>query len=398
MALNLFILNKQVSVLFFSIAIFFRPEFIVLWVLIIGYVIIKKSFSLKGVILFSAIGIVPFLSFDLFFYDTIVPFPVIAKPIIYEFSVSQVMDNLVCGIIFCPGISDLLGSAGRFLMKFLVYGMVLILIILALYSLLKNVVRKKIFDWFYFVRNISEFHIFLCWFLGITISYALNKVFVFRWYYPLYSLPFVFSMLLGYRFLKTKILLTVYSILIISILIPILSILPEAGIAATKNPTIYRYYLSQARVRQYLQTGKILYAYYPEAVLMTSEIGGLGIGFEGYIVDGVGLVSPDALKYHPMKIPEQRRSGSTGAIPTQFILEKNPEIIVRMDIFIEEFLNSEVIDRYYIYHCPLFTEEDQTHTDVRRLWGSSFLLILIREDFIVDSDIKYPNYCELSLE
>ena len=117
---------------------------------------------------------------------------------------------------------------------------------------------------------------------------------------------------------------------------------------------------------------------------MTSEIGGLGYGFEGKILDGCGLISPEAIKYHPMKVPEQRTSGSTGAIPLKYVQEKMPELVVSLESFCEEFSRSNLAhEKYYKIQLPVFTARDLRLSPDSTIWGSNFLLVYVRKDVAI---------------
>ena len=43
------------------------------------------------------------------------------------------------------------------------------------------------------------------------------------------------------------------------------------------------------------------------------------ISFPGRILDAAGLASKDALKFHPLKIPQERERGDLGAIPPRYV-------------------------------------------------------------------------------
>jgi hypothetical protein len=91
---------------------------------------------------------------------------------------------------------------------------------------------------------------------------------------------------------------------------------------------------------------------------MTSEIGALGHSFHGYVYDGLGLTNPDALKYHPMKVPQARHSGDVGAIPAGYVNEKHPDVIVSYDTFAEAVLRSSAMESYIDRAFPVFLPAD----------------------------------------
>jgi len=146
--------------------------------------------------------------------------------------------------------------------------------------------------------------------------------------------------------------------------------------SAFNNPAFYIGFSEGARVRQYVQIGKEIFQQNPESVLMTSEIGGVSYGFRGTIVDASGLASPEAQKYHPMKVPDERSHGGIGAIPVGFVRENNPDIIVSYDIFVESLLQSDVLDEYTVTKIPLFLEDDRRIAVIRMPWTGNILRTL----------------------
>jgi hypothetical protein len=113
---------------------------------------------------------------------------------------------------------------------------------------------------------------------------------------------------------------------------------------------------------------------------MSSEVGGLGYGFKGKILDGAGLLSDGALKYHPMRVPEERPSGLVGAIPAGYVKEVKPDIIVSYDCFCGDFMKSSESADYVNIKEPIFTPSDLAITNVRNLWGSDNINIFIKKE------------------
>jgi len=159
----------------------------------------------------------------------------------------------------------------------------------------------------------------------------------------------------------------------------------QTTIAAAGHPYLYTGFETGARVRNYLEVGSNLYADYPNATLMTSEIGGLGYSFKGYIVDAAGLASPNAMRFHPMDVPEERSSGDLGAIPVGFIEEIRPDLIISYDIFIESFLRSNAIDDYIHIKKPLFLHQDLAEYGSDSFWSSYYLNVFYQKDFLLSS-------------
>jgi len=105
-----------------------------------------------------------------------------------------------------------------------------------------------------------------------------------------------------------------------------------------------------------------------DPVIAASEIGALGYYSSAYILDTIGLVSPQAIPYNPAP-----RSPSTlpYAIPTELILDHRPEFVVSLEIFARDTLlrSSEFSEDY-----DLVQEIDTA------AFGSDGLLVFRRRD------------------
>jgi len=138
LALLLYVDQNKVSFTLFGASIFFRPELIILFGLIIIHALFTKRFSLPKVFTFSLIGVLPFLLFDLYFYETVVPNAVTAKSI-------------------------LLAWVSRCHQHFIWENLQLLLSISFLLSVSKNllffhIVHYPIVYFFISIENIKEFH------------------------------------------------------------------------------------------------------------------------------------------------------------------------------------------------------------------------------------------------
>lgn len=159
---------------------------------------------------------------------------------------------------------------------------------------------------------------------------------MFQWYLPLILLPLALTFLMTRS--SKRVYIVLHSALGGFILSSWTSRAISEGVGLVQNrPAANPESLSGERVRQYQRIGDLLYRRYPNATLMTSEIGGLGWTYKGEILDSVGLVSPRFLKYHPMAVPEDRATTATGAIPPGAVHEAQPDLIVSMQIFSQAF-------------------------------------------------------------
>jgi hypothetical protein len=233
--------------------------------------------------------------------------------------------------------------------------------------------------------------------------YIFQKTLVFEWYMPLYSIPIVFGVYFytakittlnfNKRFNETKKRGYKYRLIPIILLAVIISINPLASLIQNTYVALYDMSKSPAaatgmRVQRYLEVGRVLYNLYPNARLLTSEIGGLGYSFHGEIIDGIGLITPRALMYHPMKVPEQRENGATGAIPAAMVENEIPELIVSYPVFIKEFDSSVDMNKYYKITVPPFSKTWQTQTGIDSVYGNYELYIYVREDIVRPQDVK----------
>lgn len=134
------------------------------------------------------------------------------------------------------------------------------------------------------------------------------------------------------------------------------------------------------RVHVYLAVGALLHKVCPNSELLTSEIGGLGYSFQGSIADGVGIASPDALKYHPMPIPQARSRPDLGAIPPQFVWDRSPDLIVTYDIYGEAVTTAPEIQAAYrdLRFYPLLRSE--TGGSVPPPWDIKVLHVLVKRN------------------
>jgi hypothetical protein len=137
-------------------------------------------------------------------------------------------------------------------------------------------------------------------------------------------------------------------------------------------------FAESARVHEYRRIGAALYQQCPSGTLMTSEIGGLGWGFRGTILDGAGLGSPEAIRFHPMRVPQERSNGSMGEIPPGFIRERHPDLIVSYDSFAESALPAARALGYIDYTFPMYVRGERD--GMGDLWGARQMHVLVAPD------------------
>ncbi len=377
-ALHFLLDGRAYALSLLGVAMFLRPELVVLLGLAGLYGLARRRISLLHSLIFGSLGVTPFLIYDLCFFDTFMPNAIQAKSLVYDLSLQHVATSVVRGFIpnnaflTMMGVGDS-GAAVYFVALVGVVGVVFV------YRYIRwpvgNVVHAP--D----SREAQEIPgVILLWGVLIAGAYTVAHAFVFQWYVPLYTVPLLFvcaKVLLdspsSSKMLPLLVLMSVF-------LIGQCFYLAQVALATTTEPVYYQDFGPGARVRRYLKIGKELYAQYPDARLLTSEIGGLGYSFRGYILDGAGLVSPDAQQYHPMKVPEERSHGSIGAIPVGYVEATQPDIIVSYDIFIEDFMRSPLRGLYTHTQYPLYLDDDMRYDPQATLWNSRYLNVFIRKD------------------
>lgn len=340
---------------FFGMAVFFRLELVVFLAIFGVEAMWSRRFRLHNVIWATTIGVSPFVLFELAFFHSIIPNTMRAKSAGYSLGY---LDS-----------ASILLRRGVFVVNKAIAIKLLCLVAAAWLALRRGYAA---------LWRPESAVLGLIMLAGLTIAgaYVAMKTFVFAWYVPLFYLPIVFALAAialqegGYQVVGVVVLATISH----------QYYLAQTCYAATLDAGQHAGFHEGARVQQYLAVGGQLYTMCPECALMTSEIGGLGYAFRGRIVDGFGLVSPDALRFHPMKVPEERRSGTTGAIPVGYIREVKPEFIVSYDVFVEAFVRSDESKNYHRIRLPVFREKDRALARKNKLWGSEYLSVFVRAD------------------
>lgn len=175
--------------------------------------------------------------------------------------------------------------------------------------------------------------------LLLGILYGARGAFMFQWYWALVLTPMILALAIDQvdpkssRFQKRIVAL----LMLLTFARPIVMAFKDIYAVTSQQYELSRDFIQNVRVQTYAQLGSEL-GESSSAVtsIVASEIGALSWAFPGSVLDGVGLVSPGALKYHPMKVPEQRSAEALGAIPAGFVREHEAKWIVSMPILMEE--------------------------------------------------------------
>ncbi len=378
-AFHLLLSNNTKSIIIFAAAPFFRIEFAAVLGLVLLSLLIYKQFSLKRVVLYAAMGMMPFMAYEWYFFNTLIPNTIMAKSVVYEFSYIETLQNLALG--FTPNISTpffhyhftdhRIASVVIVVLVIMIMGLAIGRVVLPIVvPMMKRSLDPK--------QSIGT--IMALWGIGLFCAYLFRKIFLFPWYVPLYGIPILFSVALMVGTLRPGKLALMVFVFLSPIIVCQVADFTQAAFSSVTTPAYYKDFASGARVRRYIETGRMLYDLYPDATLLSSEIGGLGYGFHGRIIDAVGLASPSALRYHPMAIPEERSNGAIGAIPVGFVEEVNPDIIVTYEVFAESLLRSDAIKRYTRTEYPVFIASDASIALVMEVFSSRHFYVFIRND------------------
>jgi hypothetical protein len=215
--------------------------------------------------------------------------------------------------------------------------------------------------------------------IGLIGVYIVTGTLVFPWYSPLVLAPLAAASLSVAQ--RSHRALALVALLL---WVPfVVELAPSASAVLRNRPDDYRYFRVNARVGQYIQVGEALFEAYPAATLLSSEVGGLGYGFRGSILDAVGLTSSGVSEFHPMSVPGQRPAGWVGAIPPALVAQRSPELIVSLELFSGALRRSDLLEGYQQVSLPIYIDADRAAFGVDaapQLWGGTKLHVWIRND------------------
>lgn len=359
--LSLYATGRASAFALLAVAPFLRLELAVFFLALLGHALIRRRVSPPRAVLWSLAGLPPAL-YGWYFFGTLLPHTAVAKSTIYELTVGQALLLLINNA--APEIPGLGLGWSRWLW---IGSLVVSVAAVAIHA---PRVRKG-------VRELELVGLLLAATAVIPVVYLLTESLVFPWYVPLFLMPLTLLLGLCLASIQQP---SIRRFLLGFLLLPSLLGLANSVVAALGDPTGYRHFAFNARVRKYVEIGARLGERYPGARLLSSEVGGLGHAFGGKILDGAGLISPEALKHHPMRVPEERPFGFFGAIPVEFVRETRPELIVSMDVFIGAFERSDVAAEYTVSREPLYVDDDLRRVPHPVIWNSRHMNIFIRKD------------------
>jgi hypothetical protein len=362
--------SKSFGFVLLGIAVYVRLELLILLALISLFMVLRRQFRLQKIIGYILIGFLPLVIYDLYFFHTVIPHSIVSKSIVYSIYWFQPLVYMLFNSL--PSIS--LNESQIFSVG--IGTTLLSIILITMMTALKKWKESESF-WPLLIS---------LWGLLIVVGYILGHTLVFDWYIPLYTTPFLvacFLCSLSTDYPRNIILRSLLSVLFLVSVISTTRII----YSSVYNPSASNLFETGSRVKVYQNIGSILNDEYPNAALLTSEIGGIGYYFNGRILDAAGLASPGALDFHPMKIPEQRSGGAVGAIPPGYVKENLPDLIVSYDSFAQALLNDEIIHQYNMVLIPAFLPEDAIFSKSKMIWDSRILRVYIRKDLPISERI-----------
>ena len=344
--------RSALGLFFACMAVFFRVEFLLFILLLVVYNVVKRSFHKTHIL--SFLPLMALIVLDYIFYGSVIPHAASVKSLAYN---HPYLDSLLNALSLSSGLK----WAIMFIPVYMFFSWLL-------WVFLKSFTEEK-------RLRLESYVIYGFFTLGVLLAWALGTSNIFPWYLPLAVVGFsltiylyfrdatmdrvdVSSEIKSFKYLEK---FAIYSIFIIAI----------NGVVKLYHGYNPYGFAANERVLGYLRISDELYRYCPECSLLTSEIGGLGYGFKGRVLDGFGLGDPQAVKYHPMRVPEQRQGYGVGAIPAGYVREASPNLIVSMPVFTMEFRSSELLSNYSTYFCPF--------PDNSILWGDRGIAIHSKE-------------------
>ena len=345
--------KKPYALFFFTLAACTRLEFTVILIAYTSYLLLKDRKNILKELALSAIPAAIVLAYNLYYFHAIFPHTVQAKSIVYSINHELFTEQFSKMISVDPYF---------FYRKFHFFA----LLAAFLYS----------FRFFNKNKLINLSLLLTSGGAAILAVFYLKGVMIFPWYLAVVFGPLVLGLLFISRQASSPLLLA-FSFFAC---FPFLKAMFFNIESASGNAAHYADYLRSARTRQYLAVGSVFNNICPECSLMAPEIGGLGQTFKGKIVDAVGLITPEALAFHPLPVPQARFSGSVGAVPARFVESARPDLIISLGLFLKDFRNSHVCSKYQAVLVRPFVKEDDKNLTGQVLWGSEALIVLLNKE------------------
>lgn len=360
-----------------AIAIFTRPELVVLVPIFAALLFMTQTGRSLSCVVWFAGPTIALSALSLAFFSTLIPQTTVAKQVVYTLSRENVFHHVFYSLF--PSLQyPVLGITVAWRIQNYISSLLSWVWIPSCCFILG--VTFSTLRWKAFLAVEKQ-----RWALGLGVSgaviasaYILKHVLLHGWYLPLFIVPIVF-----FVFASSYTSLTMRIVCIALALLPLSSLITYS-LGAAGYTHVLPSAASGARVQRYLQVGDVLNRLFPNTRLMTSEIGGLGYAFKGKILDGVGLITPGALRYHPICGSDS----GIGGIPVQFVRDANPEIIVSYPVFLHDVEASPIMDQYRQFRISAFADSYVLRTHKSAIWGCDNLYVYVRKDIAEPDAIR----------
>ena len=319
----------------------------------------KRPWSVREVLIGAAtIGALAW--FQIHFFNGVYPHTAAAKEVVYRLTGAEFVRLLF------------IGSYGGLVSKLVLPPVVCAAIVMLVVILLS---QKKM-DAETISREVSSFPLMVVLLPALMILsvYALKMVLIFPWYAALFLVPIHLAILRDAFRLSGR-----GRLLAMALLIPWFAT-TVCVVVGSRNFSYLPFFESGARARKLKHLGDWLALEHGGDTVAAPEIGALGFAFTGKIEDTVGLASPGSLRFHPLKVPEQRPTGFHGGVPARLIQESLPRVIIGLDVFMTDFMNSPISERYEMRKVPPVLEEDRERLGTAKVFGADNLIIAIRKE------------------
>jgi hypothetical protein len=217
-----------------GVAVYLRIELVILLGILLLVFVFQKKYKLVSVLGYTALGLLPFVIYDFYFFHTIIPQSILAKSTVYSLKwystlAFVVFNSLPESIVNRSNIGNVI--VGTLFISIVLIG--------ALVSLKEWKEQKN-----------SWPLVFYLWGVCLSGGYILSHAYVFDWYIPLYTLPLL---LFGFLCIYSP---EVSRKMIIAVLFGglfLFSTLSLLGVvySSIKDPAYFRLFESGSRVKAY---------------------------------------------------------------------------------------------------------------------------------------------------
>jgi hypothetical protein len=318
--------NYQMAAILSGVAFLARPDTLLLPLLFAGYqILLFKKVPAREVITFLIIT-GPWLLFSGFYFDSLLPHSIIAKSNAYLLNPLQATTTFLGYIATRSPLNNLGWPTWVVGLSLLINLWLFIIGSISIIKRSRNSLIMMLFPVFYS--------------LGLMIANPL----LFIWYFPPFLVLFNSLIIIGLHVLlsKTRSYVPVaVSVLFVGLLLCIewkALDQPKDGLSVNLRDHESLYEIAADSLQEEISAG---------STIAMPEIGVLGYSFpESRIIDTVGIITPEAIKYQYSSL--QRGQIFSYAIPTNLILDLQPDYLLSLDIFLlPSLLTSEVFLNQY---------------------------------------------------